>query len=92
MQFYCIDSDLIDSVCREIQDPAYSNKLYHVFETQVDSDGNWLFQKESLGLVFESIQLLDPTVSPILVIVVSDASHQGHSLRHLPVLWVFPMG
>ena len=40
MQFYCIDSYLIDSVCREIQDPAYSNKLYHVFETQVDSDGN----------------------------------------------------
>ena len=80
MQFYYID--LIDSVCRVIQDPAYSDKLYHAFEMQADSDGNRMFQKANSGLVFESIQLLDPTVSPILVIVASDASHQGHSSRH----------
>ena len=40
---------------------------------QVDSDGNWMFHKSNKELVFESILLLDPTVSPILVIVASDA-------------------
>ena len=80
MQFYYID--LIDSVCRVIQDPAYADKLYHAFEMQADGDGNRMFQKANSGLVFESIQLLDPTVAPILVIVASDASHHGHSSRH----------
>ena len=80
MQFYYID--LIDSVCRVIQDPTYVNKLYTAFDMQVDSDGNRMFQKANSGLVFQSIQLLDPTVSPILVIVASDASHHGHSSRH----------
>jgi len=41
-----------------------------------------MFQKANSGLVFESFQLLDPTVSPILVIVASDASHQGKVSRH----------
>ena len=71
MQFYYID--LIDSVCRVIQDPTNVNKLYHAFEMQVDIDGNQMFHKANSELVFESIQLLDPTVSPILVIVVIDA-------------------
>ena len=80
MKFYYID--LIDSVCRVIQDPTYVSKLYHAFEMQVDSHGNRMFQNANSGLVFESIQLLDPSVSPILVIVASDASHHGHSSRH----------
>ena len=66
-----------------IQNPAYSNKLFHAFEMQVDSDGNIMFQKANSGPVFESIQLLDPTVSHILVILASNASHQGHSSRPL---------
>ena len=76
LQFYYID--VFDSVCRVIQDPLYANKLYHKFEMQTDSRGNRVFCKANSGLVFESFQLLDPTVSPILVIVASDPSHQGH--------------
>ena len=71
MQFHYID--LIDSVCQVIQHPIYVNKLYHAFEMQVVSDGNQIFHKANSELVFESIPLLDPTVSPILVIVVIDA-------------------
>ena len=41
-----------------------------------------MFQKANSGLVFESFQILDPTVSPILVIVASDPSHVGHVSRH----------
>ena len=78
--FYYID--LLESVYRVIQDPLYANKLYHSFERQSDSLGNRVFQKANSGLVFESFQLLDPTVSPILIIVASDASHQGHVSRH----------
>ena len=41
-----------------------------------------MFQKANSGLVFESFQLLDPTVSPILAVVASDPSHVGHIKRH----------
>ena len=80
LQFYYID--LFESVCRVIQDPTYANKLYHAFEKQTDSTGDRVFRKANSGLVFESFQLLDPTVAPILVIVASDASHKGHVSRH----------
>ena len=83
MQFYYID--LIDSVCRVIQDPTNVNKLYHAFEMQVDIDGNQMFHKANSELVFESIQLLDPTVSPILVIVASDAVIKAIP-RHIPCI------
>ena len=80
LQFYYID--LFDSVCRVIQDPTYADKLYHAFEMQTSSSGARFFQKANSGLLFESFQLLDTTVSPILVIVASDPSHQGHLSRH----------
>ena len=81
LQFYYID--LFESVCRVIQDPTYADKLYHAFEMQTDSRGNRMFRKANSGLFFESFQLLDPIVSPILVIVARDSSHQGHVSRHL---------
>jgi len=80
LQFYYID--LFESVCRVIQDPTYANKLYHAFEMQMDSGGNRVFRESNSGLVFESFQLLDPTVAPVLVIVASDASHKGRVSRH----------
>jgi len=49
---------------------------------QKDGSGKRLFQKANSGLVFECFQLLDPTASPILIIIASDASHQGHISRH----------
>jgi hypothetical protein len=80
LKFYYID--LFDSVCRVIQDPKYADQLYHAFEMQTDGSGKRLFQKANSGLVFECFQLLDPTASPILIIIASDASHQGHISRH----------
>ena len=80
LKFYYVD--LVSSVYRVIQDPKYADKLYHAFEMQVDCDGNRKFQKVNSGLVFECFHLLDPTVSPILIIISSDASHQGHVSRH----------
>ena len=80
LKFYYVD--LVESVHRVIQDPKYADKLYHAFEMQMDSDGNRKFQKANSGLVFECFQLLDPAVSPILIIISSDASHQGHVSRH----------
>ena len=65
-----------------IQDPTCVNKLYNAFEKQTDSCGDRVFSSAKSGLVFESLQLLDPTVAPILVIVASDASHKGHVSRH----------
>jgi hypothetical protein len=53
-----------------------------IFEMQKDCNGNRLFQKANSGLVFECFQLLDPSVSPILIIIASDASHQGHISKH----------
>jgi len=41
-----------------------------------------MFQKANSGLVFESFQMLDPTVSPVLIIVASDPSHVGNLSRH----------
>jgi hypothetical protein len=49
---------------------------------QTDGSGGRIFQKANSGLVFECFQLLDPSVAPILLIVASDASHQGHVSRH----------
>jgi len=80
LKFYHID--LYESICRVIQDPKYAELLYHKFEMQMDGSGNRMFQRANSGLVFECFQLLDPTVSPILVIVASDASHQGRVSRH----------
>ena len=80
LKFYFVD--LIGSVCRVIQDPSYAEKLYHAFEMQMDGNGARMFQKANSGLVFEGFQLLDPTVSPIMVIVASDPSHQGNVSRH----------
>ena len=40
---------------------------------QANSDGNRMSQKANQGLVFESTQLLDPTIQLALVIVTSDA-------------------
>jgi hypothetical protein len=65
----------------------YANKLYHAFEIQSDSNGDRVFQAANSGLVLESFhfKFLDPLcefVSPILMFVVSDASHQGHVSRH----------
>jgi len=74
--------DIMDSICRVIQDPKYADKFYHTFQMQADGNGNRKFQKANSGLVFECFQLLDPTVSPILVVIASDASHQGHVSRH----------
>jgi hypothetical protein len=80
LKFYYVD--LFESVCRVIQDPRYADQLYHVFEMQTDGNGSRMFQRANSGLVFEGFQLLDPTVSPILVIIASDPSHQGHISRH----------
>ena len=79
LKFYFVD--LLESVYRVIQDPMYAEKLYHASEMQTDGNGSRMFQKANSGLVFECFQLLDPTVSPILVILASDPSHQGHISR-----------
>jgi len=80
LKFYWID--LIEAAKRSIQNPLYAEKLYHAFETATDAEGCRVFQKANSGLVFESFQLLDPTSSPILVIVASDAAHVGNNPRH----------
>ena len=74
--------DLISSVHRVAQDPSYADKLYHAFEMQMDSDGHRMFQKANSGLIFESFYLLDPTVSPLLVVVASDSSNMGNVSTH----------
>ena len=62
-----------------MQDQKCADQLFHAFEMETDWNGNRMFQKAKSGLVFECFQLLDPTVSPSLVIVArDDASHQGH--------------
>jgi len=80
LKFYFID--LVASVHRVIQDPKYADQLYHAFEMQTDSAGQRMFQKANSGLIFESFQILDPTVSPMLVVVASDPSHKGNVIRH----------
>ena len=77
---------MVDSICRVIQDPSYADKLYHTFEMQTDGSGNRMFQKANSGLVFECFQLLDPTVSPVLVIIASDASHKAISQDILSIV------
>lgn len=80
LKFYWID--LIDAVGRYVQNPLYAEKLYHQFEMQIDAAGTRKFQKANSGLVFQSFQLLDPTSSPTLVIIASDAAHEGNNRRH----------
>ena len=73
---------MINAVGRYIQNPLYAEKLYHQFEMQIDAAGTRKFQKANSGLVFQSFQLLDPTSSPTLVIIASDAAHEGNNRRH----------
>ena len=58
MKFYW--TDLIESACRQIEDPAFAGKLYDQFEQQKNGLGNRVFEKANSGLVFKSFQLLDP--------------------------------
>ena len=67
--------------------PSYSRSgLFRpAFSCIWNESGQWWKSNVSesvFGTLFESIQLLDPTVSHILLIVESDASHQGRSSRH----------
>ena len=80
LQFYFID--LIDSVVRCIEDPTLADKLYHAFEECTNEKGDRMFDKANSGMVFESFQLLDLNSAPVLVIVASDASHQGNQKLH----------
>ena len=67
---------------RSIEDPSYLDKLYHAFELSLNEKGERVFDRANSGLVFESFQLLDLASSPVLVIVASDASHQGNTTHH----------
>ena len=80
LKFYWID--LVKAIKRCIEDPTYKDKLYHAFELSLNEKGERLFDRANSGLVFESFQLLDPTSSPVLVIIASDASHQGNTTHH----------
>ena len=80
MKFYWID--LIEAVKRYIENPLYAEKLYHAFEMKIHAGGYCVFQKASSGLIFQSFQLLDPTSSPVLIIIASDAAHVGNNPRH----------
>ena len=72
----------MEAAKRSIEDPNYADKLYHVFEMDLDAEGNRRFSKANSGLVFESFQLLDPTLAPVLVIVASDSAHHGNVSQH----------
>ena len=76
LKFYW--TDLIESACRQIEDPAFAGKLYDQFEQQDNGLGNRVFEKANSGLVFESFQMLDMESAPVLIIVASDASHRGN--------------
>jgi hypothetical protein len=80
LKFYFID--LIDAVVRGIGDPTLADKLYHTFEESTNEDGQRMFDKANSGLVFETFYLLDKSSAPALVIVASDASHQGNLKQH----------
>ena len=80
LKFYYID--ILQSAVQIIQDPLYVDKLYHTFELKVDREGNRVIGPANSGLVFESLQLLDPTSSPVALIVASDTSHQGNVKLH----------
>jgi len=80
MKFYWID--LIEAVKRYIENPLYAEKLYHAFEMKINAGGYRVFQKANSGLIFQSFQLLDPTSSPVLIIIASDAAHVGNNPRH----------
>ena len=80
LKFYFID--LIDAVVRSIEDPTLADKLYHTFEESMNEKGDRVFDKANSGMVFETFYLLDTSSAPVLVIVASDASHQGNLKQH----------
>ena len=80
LKFYYVD--LIDAVVRSIEDPTLADKLYHTFEESTNENGDRVFDKANSGIVFETFYLLDKSSAPVLVIVASDASHQGNSKQH----------
>jgi len=47
-----------------------------------NQEGFRVFEKANSGLVFESFYLLDVEAAPGIVIVASDASHQGNLIQH----------
>jgi hypothetical protein len=69
-------------------DLTYANKLYHALEMQTDSHGVQALKSFKLRTqAFEKFPSLlldhaEPTVSSILIIVTSDASHKCHVSRH----------
>jgi len=80
LKFYWID--LKAAAERSIQDPSVTDKLYHTFEKSLDAQGNRVFDRANSGLVFQTFQLLDPTCSPVLIIISSDASFRGDCTLH----------
>ena len=80
LKFYFID--LIDAVVRGIGDPTLADRLYHTFEESTNENGDRMFDKANSGLVFETFYLLDKSSAPALIIVASDASHQGNLKQH----------
>ena len=75
LKFYFID--LFDAAIWTLQDNTLEVKLFHTFEIQQNQEGFRVFEKANSGLVFESFYLLDVEAAPGIVIVASDASHQG---------------
>jgi hypothetical protein len=69
-------------VIRGIEDPTLADKLYHTFEESTNEQGDRMFDKANSGMVFETFYLLDLSSAPVLVIVASDASHQGNIKQH----------
>jgi hypothetical protein len=80
LKFYFID--IIDAAVRSIEDPTLADKLYHTFEEGMNENGDRVFDKANSGMVFESFYLLDTSSAPVLIIVASDASHQGNLKQH----------
>ena len=71
---------MIDSACRQLEDPAFACKLYHQYEQQDDGFRNRAFEKANMGLIFESFQILDMECAPALIIIPSDAAHSGNAV------------
>ena len=53
---------------------------------QLDKDGLREFEKANSDLIFELFQYLNVGAAPIIVIVASDASHQGKTSDVVDVL------
>jgi hypothetical protein len=47
-----------------------------------NSEGLRVFENVKSGLVFESFYYLDVEAAPAILVVASDASHQGHMKQH----------